>query len=392
MLQILYIGNDHQLTESLTDQSVEVFSFKSPIQAEKWLDKGGKVNAVLCEFVIPESNAINFFIFFKKKYGSYLVIPFLVVGPPLLREEIKKALNLGIDDLFIKPVKAERLVKRIEMLSELKGLLKDTSALSDKVANYITYRIPVIKRAFDIIMSLAGLIILSPVFLITMVTIKLESKGNIFYASKRVGADYKIFNFYKFRSMYSDADKRVKELTHLNQYNQSTESLDDPEDLTDKVILEDDKQTYLIDDDTVIKEISYLKDRKKEKNITFVKIGEDPRITKVGRIIRKLSIDELPQFINVLKGDMSIVGNRPLPLYEAELLTTDDWSERFLGPAGITGLWQVEARGKSKKMSPEERRQLDNKYAQIAQNPYSFFIDLWIILRTIPAVFQKENV
>jgi lipopolysaccharide/colanic/teichoic acid biosynthesis glycosyltransferase len=89
---------------------------------------------------------------------------------------------------------------------------------------------------------------------------------------------------------------------------------------------------------------------------------------------------------------MSIVGNRPLPLYEAELLTTDEWSERFLGPAGITGLWQVKARGKSKKMSPEERKELDNQYVQIAQSPYFFFIDLWLIIRTIPAVFQKENV
>ena len=89
---------------------------------------------------------------------------------------------------------------------------------------------------------------------------------------------------------------------------------------------------------------------------------------------------------------MSIVGNRPLPLYEAELLTTDEWTKRFNGPAGITGLWQVEARGRTSKMSPEERKNLDNKYVEIANSRFAFWKDIWIILRTIPAVFQKENV
>ncbi|MDD4190774.1 MAG: sugar transferase [Mangrovibacterium sp.] len=390
-MQILYIGHDQQLTELLTRPGMNVFSLRSPVQAERWFDKGGNPDAVLCESKIPESNAINFFRFCKKKYGSQHSTPFLIVGERFTREEIRKALQLGIDDLFARPVKPERLIRRIEILTELKEKLK-TPASKDTEAIYQTYRIPFLKRTFDIVVALIGLLFSAPVLLIAMLAIRLESKGSVFYASKRVGADYKIFDFYKLRSMYQDADRRLLELAHLNQYRQSEDDPAVPGMLPDEVLLRDHQFPYLIGDEVVITEENYLESKKKEKNVTFLKLEDDPRITKVGKIIRKLSIDELPQFINVLKGDMSVVGNRPLPLYEAELLTTDDWSERFLGPAGITGLWQVEARGKSKKMSPEERKQLDNKYAQIAQSRYSFFIDLWIILRTVPAIFQKENV
>jgi len=124
-----------------------------------------------------------------------------------------------------------------------------------------------------------------------------------------------------------------------------------------------------------------------------VKISNDPRVTRVGKFIRNTSIDELPQLINVIKGDMSIVGNRPLPVYEAELLTEDILSKRFLAPAGITGLWQVELRGKGGIMSEAERMNLDNEYAEhFIGNNYSFWFDMKLILRTIPALLQKESV
>ena len=128
-------------------------------------------------------------------------------------------------------------------------------------------------------------------------------------------------------------------------------------------------------------------EKKKNENSSFLKFKNDPRVTKLGEFIRKTSIDELPQLINILKGDMSFVGNRPLPLYEAEQLTTDDWAERFNAPAGLTGLWQVTKRGKSD-MSEEERKQLDNTYAKT----HSFWGDIALILKTVPALTQKENV
>jgi lipopolysaccharide/colanic/teichoic acid biosynthesis glycosyltransferase len=118
----------------------------------------------------------------------------------------------------------------------------------------------------------------------------------------------------------------------------------------------------------------------------FFKINNDPRITKVGLFLRKTSLDELPQFLNVLLGDMSLVGNRPLPLYEAAALTTDEWAKRFMAPAGITGLWQIKKRGQDE-MSTEERLTLDIDYAE--RN--NFMYDLWIMANTPSALIQKTN-
>jgi lipopolysaccharide/colanic/teichoic acid biosynthesis glycosyltransferase len=216
-----------------------------------------------------------------------------------------------------------------------------------------------------------------------IILLKLESKGPIFYISKRVGMGYKIFDFYKFRSMYVDADQRLKELEHLNQY--AEEEL--PTEETEKNNSTITSDTVLIADDATISESEFLKLQKEKQEKPFVKIKNDPRITKVGRFIRKTSLDELPQLFNVLKGDMSIVGNRPIPLYEAEMLTSDRWAERFLAPAGITGLWQVTKRGKSD-MSNEERKELDNIYAR----NFSFSYDLKIILKTFKALLQTEDV
>jgi len=119
----------------------------------------------------------------------------------------------------------------------------------------------------------------------------------------------------------------------------------------------------------------------------FVKIKNDPRVTKLGNFLRNSSLDEIPQLFNVLKGDMSLVGNRPLPLYEAEMLTSNEWSMRFLGPSGLTGLWQISKRGKGD-MSDTERKKLDNFYAK----NYSVWFDISIMLKTFPALFQKEKV
>lgn len=247
------------------------------------------------------------------------------------------------------------------------------------------FHLPLWKRLFDILFTSIAILCLSPLLIITAIAIRLESKGNIIYKSKRVGSNYRIFDFLKFRSMYTNADKHLKDLSALNQYQ--------AEEIESGIIkkgntAESEEEIMLISDDFEISEEEFLQQKNTEQSNAFVKLENDPRITKVGHIIRKYSIDELPQLFNILKGDMSIVGNRPLPLYEAELLTSDDTIDRFMGPSGLTGLWQVEKRGDSGRMSPEERKELDIKYAKT----FSFWLDIKIILKTVTAFIQKEDV
>jgi lipopolysaccharide/colanic/teichoic acid biosynthesis glycosyltransferase len=227
--------------------------------------------------------------------------------------------------------------------------------------------------------------------LVVVVIMKLESKGPVMYYSLRVGTGYKVFKFYKFRSMFVNADKRLKGLKHLNQYDggDAKEVASGMSALcADCTAAGETKcRNPLYADNNTWCEKQYLGNKKQQAGSAFFKLKNDPRITKVGHFIRNTSIDELPQLWNVLKGDMSIVGNRPLPLYEAEKLTTDKYALRFMAPAGLTGLWQVEKRGKGE-MSEEERLMLDNTYAE----NHSFWYDMKLIFKTIPALFQRENV
>lgn len=203
------------------------------------------------------------------------------------------------------------------------------------------------KRLLDIVVSSFVLLVLSPIMLLIAVLIKLESKGPVFYISKRAGRCFQVFDFYKFRTMVAGADKQLNEYMDLNQYGADGASA----------------------------------------GPKFFKLENDPRVTRLGAFLRKTSLDELPQLLNVLKGDMSLVGNRPLPLYEAATLTCNDSAERFMAPAGITGLWQVKKRGKAD-MSVTERVGLDIEYSR----KHNFFYDLRIMLKTPTAMFQESKV
>ncbi|MDP9081763.1 MAG: sugar transferase [Bacteroidota bacterium] len=314
-------------------------------------------------------------------------VPFFLVVNHINPNLSKLALSAGIVDVFKLPVDSSRIEKRVNFLIDHWSQLNNSLLTEKPVIKGIGFA----KRAFDLFFAGMALLMLSPLFLIINVLIKLESKGPAFYYALRVGSGYRIFKFYKFRSMYVNADARLKELKHLNQYNIDAVTPKNTVAVTgglcDECKAYNKCQYPLFADNAEWCERDFRSEKKATSNSAFFKIKNDPRITRIGNFIRNTSIDELPQLWNVIIGDMSIVGNRPLPLYEAEKLTTDKYALRFSAPAGITGLWQVEKRGKGE-MSEEERLLLDNKYAQ----SHSLKYDLKLILRTIPALLQKESV
>lgn len=192
------------------------------------------------------------------------------------------------------------------------------------------------KRMMDIMCSLVGLIALVPVLLIVSIAIKIESKGPIIFIQKRVGKDGKVFSMYKFRSMLVNAEELKDKLSHKNE-------MDGP----------------------------------------MFKIKEDPRITRVGKFIRKTSIDELPQLINVLKGDMSLVGPRPsLP---SEVMKFENWMmERLEVKPGLTCYWQVSGRND---IEFRDWMKLDIKYVE----ERNFFVDIQLIFKTFFVLFGDEH-
>ncbi|NII23646.1 sugar transferase [Pseudoflavitalea sp. X16] len=275
-------------------------------------------------------------------------VPVVVEATNATPAEIERFKNYSfVDDIiFLQDYNRQRLLRKVSFLKKLKH--KFVNELNSRVMEtnlqVTSPASPVLKRAFDMLIAGLLLLALTPIFLLVALAIRLESRGPVFYIAKRAGRGYKIFDFYKFRTMAVDADKKVAELAHMNQYNAS------------------------------------------EAGAMFFKINNDPRITKVGAFLRNTSLDELPQLVNVLIGDMSLVGNRPLPLYEAASLTTDEWAKRFMAPAGMTGLWQIKKRGKED-MSIEERINLDIDYA----DRFSFMYDLWIMANTPSALIQRTN-
>jgi len=276
---------------------------------------------------------------------SGCLIPLIIVSSKIDADSKRKVLRFGADDCFPHQFNPEKMNYWIDFLKLFKKLAQEEIVNKDQ---NIEYKISFAKRLFDILVSGVLLLLLSPLMILIGIIIKLESKGSIFYISKRAGVGYRVFDFLKFRSMSAGADKELSKLMHLNQY----ENKDD-----------------------------------NGANPVFFKIKGDPRVTKFGKFLRDTSLDELPQLINVLKGDMSIVGNRPLPLYEAQQLTKDQSALRFMAAAGITGLWQVTKRGKAE-MSEDERISLDISYAK----NNSFMNDVRLLLRTFPALFQEERV
>lgn len=374
---------------------MSLIALENSIQATNYLSSNTPPNAIICNFNLPGNNGLFLFDWIRK-LPEYDAIPFILIAKEFNSETYKQAFQKRVDDYYVTSVtNPEDIKHRIEYLHKHKKATKIEKLPDTKE---VAYRMPTSKRIFDILVASSVLLVAAPFLILILIAIKLESKGKVYYISKRVGR--KTFDFYKLRSMRTGSDELLKKLAkEKNQYNTEQKPSNDlaeipcprcsklPEGQTCSPIM------YIDTHEICDYWFNVQKIEAAKNNSTFVKIVDDPRVTRVGKFIRNTSIDELPQLINVLKGDMSIVGNRPLPVYEAEMLTADTLSQRFLAPAGITGLWQVELRGKGGNMSEEERMRLDNEYAEhFKGDNFSFWYDIKLILRTIPALLQKDSV
>ncbi|HEX8333477.1 MAG TPA: sugar transferase [Segetibacter sp.] len=321
------------------------------LQLKSKLDRGQLLPDVILINTPYIKDALNSFVQWLQNTVGLKEIPVIYDRSILSAVDLKELRSLKqIDDIVDTDININLLKTKCYLLKCSKERKNPYNFKAQKraAATKITIQTrtdSALRRLFNIILSLCLIIFLLPVFIIVAILIKLESDGPIIYTSLRAGQGYRVFKFLKFRTMHVNADIKRTELEKLNLYTAQ------------------------------------------ETSPKFFKIKNDPRVTRLGAFLRNTSLDELPQLFNVLKGDMSIVGNRPLPLYEAHTLITNNYAERFIAPAGITGLWQIMKRGKEE-MSVEERINLDINYAQ----KNSLLFDLWIIFKTPLALFQKTNV
>jgi lipopolysaccharide/colanic/teichoic acid biosynthesis glycosyltransferase len=348
-----YIGSDENLLEHFNQQFEFGYKQVNLYDAGKSLHQlylqNNKLPDVL--FIDLPFNEEELKHFYTRLKSNILLghLPVIYIENHLTNSEIHKVNQLHIIDDVI-TINSNRInyCSKIMFLKQSKlynHLFAAAKYRTKKKKNYPKSFSFILKRITDISLASLAILLLSPIILLIAIVIKLESKGPVFYTSPRAGKGFKIFKFYKFRSMLANADKEVDNLLNLNQYSISN------------------------------------------NGPKFFKVNNDPRVTKFGKFLRNTSADELPQLLNVLKGDMSIVGNRPLPIYEAVSMTTNEFVERFSAPAGITGLWQVNKRGKAD-MSTGERISLDIAYSRYG----NFFYDMKILAKTPFALFQKSDV
>ena len=395
-MTILYVGSSPQdYMQCVKEDNLTLITAANGLDALNIIKNRNDVNTIISNYNLPGNNGV--FLYDQINEDSNLSgIPFILVSEEFNNKIYNTAFKKGIDDYFVSTsTQAGQIINRSKSLHLQKANYTEVTKIFKEK---LSYKIPLSKRIFDIVFASLALIILSPLLLIIMLAIRLESQGKVYYIAKRVGR--KTFDFYKLRSMRTGSDKLLDNLAkEKNQYNtgRTETSVSKKSECPRCSNLPKGEYCTKVLHEGIDKICDYWFNIQKQESTknksTFVKIVDDPRITKVGKFIRNTSIDELPQLINVLLGDMSIVGNRPLPVYEAELLTGDNLLKRFLAPPGITGLWQIELRGKGGHMSEEERIRLDIEYAnQFKGNNYSLWYDIKLILRTIPALLQSDTV
>ncbi len=384
-LRIVYIGNSTEAITALRSEKwISLTVQGNVLAAENYLKSGQMPDAILCEMTISGGDGLAMHEWVRKRRDLDSIC-FLLLDTVFKEELYKEAIGKRIDDFYLIPLPPlDGLINRILFLREYRKKLKP---IEPELSREISYSMPGSKRIFDIIVALVALMALSPLLLLIAVAIKLESKGSVLFVTRRIGTGSRIFDYLKFRSMRQDADSqsaRPSAPSNGNKYR--SENLQIDFERTCPKCSQLRANTFcsplIFVGTNRICEYWYSVQTKEASNarLDLLKNTNDPRVTKVGKIIRQTGIDRLPQLINVLKGDMSIVGNLPLPIYKAEQLSMGEMSRRFLAPAGMTGLYQVLFRQGD--VTEADRNMIDVTYSDhFIGNNYSFWYDFRLLLR-----------
>ena len=390
-LNILYIGDGlSYVQEEMSALGCKGWVFEKGLHAYQWLQQQVQhyrrdhsdsfkmlPDAIICAYRYQDGGAVSMvqqLLLFKE----LVPIPFIMIANTPLEHEEAALLRYGIDDVYGYSDPVGTIKQRLDFLLTYKPQyihLKPEESLKG-------FRLPLSKRIFDILLASMGLLITAPISLLVAMLIKLGSHGPVLTISRKVGHAYKIFNFYKFRTTYAPVERlpvpegreggNIKSQPPFSSVHKCFSCA-----LYSKPCSE-----------PVQKSGEVVCGKVRGSSVE----GEKPlgapveKPTLLGRWLRRTSLDEIPQLIHVLRGEMSIVGNRPLPIEEAEKLTRDEWAIRFRAPSGITGLWQVKSRFNGE-LNDASRKEIDIYYAQHA----NFWLDMKILLLTLPALLRRTD-
>jgi lipopolysaccharide/colanic/teichoic acid biosynthesis glycosyltransferase len=267
-------------------------------------------------------------------------VPVLYVSTHLSQREVDEMISIHVVDDIVHPIRDIFTIgERMDFVGQVKREDAERRKQGRRRFSVMAALQTVLKRILDIILSSVLILIFAPVMLVIAILIRLDSSGPIFHNAYRAGKGYTIFKFYRFRTTKVGTARLVTSLSQINLF--------------------------------------------RDHGATFLKACDESSVTGIGQWLRRTCLNELPQLFNVWKGDMSMVGNRPLPLNEASQLTNDAFVERFNAPAGITGLWQIHVDGDSIR----DRVQDDLMYAK----QRTLWLDFTILCRTPAAWWRKVN-
>ena len=302
-------------------------------------------------------------------------IPYIIlITGTLTKTERCSYLKAGVNTTITKDTDRNTVYRTLRFLFD-----HYTNLSVNAVSEIGLFKIPQSKRFFDVVVAIMGILVCAPVMLCAAIAIRIESRGPIICRIKRVGSNFRIFDLFRFRSYY------------ITDVFMNSESYP----------VQNDKKSHkshqsCIDSTTCRQTVSGLADRQQtdrqrswgmDTDNRCAESGLEYQETKIGRILCKYHVDRLPQLFNILRGEMSIVGNRPLSIAEAEQLTSDESIDRFMTAAGLTGLWQLEKTEKNESVLPDEGKQLDVHYAHNC----SMIFDLRIILCSLKQRFLNNS-